>query len=210
MSTEVTKPMALDETLHAVVDAIQSLPNAGSTAILAENLADPYDSSASYAVGDLCVYEYALYKCNTAIGSGGEAWNAAHWTAVSVDELLTDLNGALSVLEPAATSGDVGKFLKAKTVSNGKVTEYEFGEGGGNIQSTTATLASASWSNDAQTVNVTGVTASNTVIISPSPSSMSDYTDAGIYCSAQGSGTLTFICNAVPSGNITVNVVIVG
>ena len=40
------------------------------------------------------------------------------------------LASKFSVLEPAATSSDVGKFLKAKTVSNGKVTEYEFGEGG--------------------------------------------------------------------------------
>ena len=72
----------------------------------------------------------------------------------------------------------------------------------------TATLTSAWWSSSTQTVSVTGVTASNTVIVSPAPSSISDYTDNWVYCSAQGSGTLTFTCDSDPSSDITVNVVI--
>lgn len=59
-----------------------------------------------------------------------------------------------------------------------------------------------------QTVTATWVTASNTVIVSPDPSDYSDYTDAEIYCSAQGSGTLTFTCGTTPSNDIDVNVVI--
>ena len=43
------------------------------------------------------------------------------------------LKSAINVLEPSASASDVGKFLKAKTVSGGKVTEYEFGEGGGGV-----------------------------------------------------------------------------
>ena len=38
---------------------------------------------------------------------------------------------SISALEPYATAGDAGKFLKAKTVSNGKVTQYEFGDASG-------------------------------------------------------------------------------
>lgn len=78
------------------------------------------------------------------------------------------------------------------------------------ISSTTATLAVNSWSSGTQTVNVTGVTSSNTVVVSPAPSSVSDYASAGIYCSAQGSGTLTFTCSTTPTSAITVNVMIVG
>lgn len=37
---------------------------------------------------------------------------------------------ALEILNPSAAAGDVGKFLKVKTVSSGSVTEYEFGAGG--------------------------------------------------------------------------------
>ena len=72
----------------------------------------------------------------------------------------------------------------------------------------TVTLASANWSSKSITVSATGVTASNTVITSPSPSDYSDYTDAEIYCSAQGSGTLTFTCSTEPTNDIDVNVVI--
>ena len=59
------------------------------------------------------------------------------------------------------------------------------------------------------TVNCTGVTASNNVIISPDPSSFDVYTTAGVYCSAQGAGTLTFTSSKTPTANMTVNVLIV-
>lgn len=74
----------------------------------------------------------------------------------------------------------------------------------------TVALASASWSNNEITVSATWVTASNTVIVSPDPSSITDYTDAKIYCSAQGTDSLTFTCDTEPSNDIDVNVVILG
>ena len=43
-------------------------------------------------------------------------------------EDLADLKSRVSILEPAATSSDVGKALKAKTGSGGAVTEWELGE----------------------------------------------------------------------------------
>lgn len=75
---------------------------------------------------------------------------------------------------------------------------------------TTITLASGSWDNNIQTVSVPssiGITAFSLVLISPEPSSYSAYGDSGIYCSAQGTNSLTFTCDSPPSGNITVNVV---
>lgn len=53
------------------------------------------------------------------------------WSANKLTSEKSDVLNAINVLTPAATSSDVGKFLKAKTVSGGKVTAYEFGEGGG-------------------------------------------------------------------------------
>lgn len=73
----------------------------------------------------------------------------------------------------------------------------------------TVTLTVAGWSSDSQTVTATGVTSSNTVIVAPTPSDMSDYTDAGIVCTAQGTNTLTFECDTTPSSAIDVNVVII-
>lgn len=74
--------------------------------------------------------------------------------------------------------------------------------------SLTATLTSAWWSSSGQTVSVSGVTAGNTVIVSPSPSSMSEYANAKVFCSAQGSNSLTFSCTDTPTSDIVVNVVI--
>jgi len=78
------------------------------------------------------------------------------------------------------------------------------------FQSASATLATNAWSSNTQTVNVTGVTASNFIMVSPAPSSVDDYVAADIRCTAQGSGTLTFTCATVPSNAITVNVGIFG
>ena len=46
-----------------------------------ESLADIYSESGTYAVGEYVLYDGVLYRCISAITSG-EAWTAAHWTAV--------------------------------------------------------------------------------------------------------------------------------
>lgn len=71
-------------------------------------------------------------------------------------------------------------------------------------------LTVAGWSNNTQSVTVTGVTASNIVFVAPAPASAADYAAAGIVCTAQGTDSLTFSCTTVPSNAITVNVIIMG
>ena len=78
-----------------------------------------------------------------------------------------------------------------------------------NLIPLTVTLTASGWSNNAQTVTATGVASDRVVIVTPAPASIANYTSAGIYCSAQGTNTLTFTCATVPSTNITVNVLIV-
>lgn len=69
-------------------------------------------------------------------------------------------------------------------------------------------LGASNWSNMEQTVNVGGVTANSTVVVTPAPDSHASYGDAGVYCFAQGNGTLTFKCDSTPSVALTVNVLI--
>lgn len=52
---------------------------------------DAYDDTATYAVGDLCIYNNALYKCTTAITTA-EAWNASHWTATSIADEISRID----------------------------------------------------------------------------------------------------------------------
>lgn len=73
----------------------------------------------------------------------------------------------------------------------------------------TVTLAAARWSSLAQTVNASGITSNNTVIVSPTSGSHNAYNEAGVYCSAQASGKLTFRCSEKPSVALTVNVLII-
>lgn len=77
--------------------------------------------------------------------------------------------------------------------------------------SVTVTLTSSGWSSNTQTVTVSGVSASETAqLITPTPAiaSQSAYYEAGIMCTNQGTNSLTFTCQTVPTSNLTVYVVI--
>lgn len=82
--------------------------------------------------------------------------------------------------------------------------------------SETVTLTSDGWSNNEQTVATVSLTqwtlpsgiTTGDVIISPAPASMSAYIAGSVYCSEQYAQGLKFKCEAVPSEDITVNVLI--
>ena len=80
----------------------------------------------------------------------------------------------------------------------------------GVIEIKTATLSVAGWSNKTQTVSVENVTPNNSVLICPAPTSQTPAMGAGVYCSAQGNGTLTFKCGTVPSVALDYNIMVVG
>lgn len=99
-------------------------------------------------------------------------------------------------------TGNAGKVL----MTNGTTASWEDVS---SSPTTAPTLVAANWSNNQQTVNVTGVTATNTVIVAPFPTDAQDYATAGILCIGQGAGTLTFSCISVPANDLQVNVVII-
>lgn len=75
------------------------------------------------------------------------------------------------------------------------------------------TLTVAGWDSTAktQTVNVTGVLADETkqlILPMPTSASMSAYTEAGIICTGQAAGKLTFTADTVPTAAIEVYVTI--
>ena len=72
----------------------------------------------------------------------------------------------------------------------------------------TGSLTVAGWSGSAQVLSVTGVTSSSCVIVAPAPDSLEAYAAAGVRCTAQASGKLTFTCQSVPTAALTVNVAI--
>lgn len=70
------------------------------------------------------------------------------------------------------------------------------------------TLTASGWSNNSQTISVSGMTATLDVVVSPAPDSYEDWGSAGVFCSAQGAGTLTFSCKETPSSSLTANLLI--
>lgn len=73
----------------------------------------------------------------------------------------------------------------------------------------TIVLFSSEWTNNEQTVSVEGVTADNNILVSTSGDPTA-YAEAGIYCSAQADGSLTFKCTTTPTEDVLVSVYIGG
>ena len=70
------------------------------------NMADVYSSSSTYKVGQLCIYNNTLYKCNTAITTA-ESWTAAHWTATTIAEEIENRVLWFPGVTVSATTGNI-------------------------------------------------------------------------------------------------------
>ena len=119
----------------------------------------------------------------------------------------TDL-AAVSGKQARITAGGLLKGDGAGGVSAAvKGTDYA-----GPSVGVTVTLTAAGWDADAktQTVSVAGVTATANCIITAAPDSYMAYAEAGVRCTAQGEGTLTFACETVPTADVAANVLILG
>lgn len=57
-----------------------------SAANVASSLADEYDSTSTYSVGDYVMYGDKLYECSTAV-STAEEWDSSKWSAVLVTDI---------------------------------------------------------------------------------------------------------------------------
>ena len=75
---------------------------------------------------------------------------------------------------------------------------------------TTATLPASGWSSStkSQTITAAVVSADDDVVVTYAPESHDAYVNAGVYCSAQADGSLTFKCNKIPTANLTVNIML--
>lgn len=78
----------------------------------------------------------------------------------------------------------------------------------GKIKAASVELPTDGWKEKTITVNVDGVTETNTVIVSCAADSYEAYCEAAVRCTGQGNGTLSFVCEFVPASSVTVNIVI--
>lgn len=143
------------------------------------------------------------------LGSGNVAVQPTLVSGTNIKTVnSTSLLGSGNVaVQPTLVSG-----TNIKTINN----ESLLGSGNISIQSGTpistvqVSITVANWNATATcTKSVTGVTSSNNVIVTPAPASINTWNSNGVYCSAQGSGTLTFTASTTPSADMTVNVMII-
>ena len=89
----LTKPAGTDYADIAVLN--DNWDKLDAAVAEAARAAEPYDPSGIYAAGDYCVVDGVLYRCVTPIPAG-ETWNAAHWTATSLEGELKALREGLA------------------------------------------------------------------------------------------------------------------
>ncbi len=73
-------------------------------------------------------------------------------------------------------------------------------------QNKVITLSASNWPNKQQTVSVAGLKKEDTVFSTPDASSREMYAECNVKLSAQGNGTLTYVCEEAPASNLTINV----
>ena len=66
-------------------------------------VADVYNATSSYDIGDYCIKSTLLYKCNTAIPSG-EVWNSNHWDEICVSDELNEIRSSVIHIGTSAPS----------------------------------------------------------------------------------------------------------
>lgn len=68
-----------DKTITGAINEIAEGGGGSGTDVIAED----FDSTATYAVGDYCIYDGKLYKCTTAVTTAGD-WDSSDWTETLV------------------------------------------------------------------------------------------------------------------------------
>lgn len=152
-----------------------------------------------------------VYKLNKSTGWSVTTREAATKIEAGTGMTQSYANGTLTLdVTPELPSVSASDNDKVLGVVSGAwaVMTAPGGSGTFTYQTTTASIPTTGWSNDSITVNVSGVTAANDVVLAPAPSSASAYVAAGIFCTAQGAGTLTFTRKRENDSAIIVNVMI--
>lgn len=137
---------------------------------------------------------------------------------IKVDDVSYDLYAKLMDKEAlgANTSTNDGYVLKGQgnpdkvwaTNSAGEPAWREWS----NSTSQTIVLDKDNWNGSpiiVQTINVAGVSTTNTIVVSPIPAHLNIYGQCGIACMTQQAGSLTFKCEEIPTEDISVNILII-
>ncbi len=118
-------------------------------------------------------------------------------TGAPVQGLELDMGEVKLIRGPQGDKGDKGD--KGDTGADGR---------DAGVSSASGVLLASGWSDGSQSLAVSAVSATNTVLIAPEPVSQAAYSAGWVLCTAQAAGALTFSCESAPTEDLTVNIVI--
>ena len=221
----------------AIEKAAAAISAAAAAAASAASVGDIADLSKSYAVGGTGTREgedtdnakYYKEQARAIAGGGVTTFNGR---GGDVEPQAGDYTKDMVGLGNVDNTSDADKPVsnaqqEALSGKQDKITESGIlkGDGSGGVSAAvkgtdyaapsvgvSVTLTVAGWDAGAktQTVSVAGVTATANCIITSAPDSYMAYAEAGVRCTAQGAGTLTFSCETVPTADVAANVLILG
>ena len=195
MMTEVSQGSVADGSITEQKLASGAVVNEklGEKAVTAEKIAD----------GAVSTQQLAVLAITTAILAD---------LSVTAGKIANKAVTADKIMEGAVTGEKIGAgAVTTAKIGAGAVTKSKLGEDVRYAEPTIAiTVPLSGWAGNQVTVNVSGVTADNHIIVTPAPESYVSYAECMVRCTAQGAGTLTFRCEDVPEDEIKANVLIVG
>ena len=83
----------------AQTDASSALTKANGAL---SNIADTFDNTATYSVGDRVIYNAILYVCSTAVTIPG-AFDPVNWTRETIEEEIDDIKGDIATINSKLT-----------------------------------------------------------------------------------------------------------
>lgn len=198
------------DTVEKTVTVLPSITLTAGTLIAVKFTYSNSIASATLNVNSLGAKSLMRYGTTTISTSTATSWPAGsvvllHYDGTSwiIDNFNNTTYSSMSVAEYQNGTGTTARTITPARLKG--AIEYH----STNKTSTSVTISVADWNATTTcTKSVTGVTSSNDVIVTPAPTSISDWSSGGLYCSAQGSDTLTFTCEQTPTASITVNVLI--
>jgi len=165
----------------------------------------------------------AATKCKVTYDENGLITSGADLTASDIPNLtlskITDITASATELNYCdGVTSNIQTQLNNKLSSGGTAVKATADGLGNNIANTYQKKASATsvtisvedWNSGTSVIKtITGVTITNTVIVSAADKS-SDTTcgNYGIFPSAQGSGNITFVADSTPNASVTLNILI--
>ena len=179
---------------------------------------DPIKCTFSWLIsGNATQYVGALnfsvrFACVADDGTIEYAWNTAAHYGIMVSSCFYNSEAVATAYSDILTQWYKNLYL-ASIGEEVTVEEVRNMLGAVAVNTEVVTLSASGWDNGAQTVNVPGVTADSAtchVFATYNPGSYEAFRDSEVRMTAQGTGTLTFACDAdiVPTADINVIVAI--